>query len=155
MKQVSLRALGVAVAGAAIAVGAAGTASAGTLESLTTTATGAYKGLPMETATTLLPAGGPVASATDRAVKSGLLEQSARAADTALNPHLHTDKLAGPAEKLAGTTHQKASATANAPATAPADNKGNAGLLGALPTKSIAPNGLSLPGLGTPNTPVH
>ncbi|MEV4436935.1 hypothetical protein [Streptomyces sp. NPDC049555] len=148
MKQVSLKALGVAVAGVAIAVGAAGTASAGTLESLTTTATGAYKGLPMETAATLLPAGGPVASATDRTVRSGVLEQAARAADVALNPR--TERLTGPAEKLTGT-HEKASATANAPA----DNKGNAGLLGALPTKAIAPNGISLPGLGTPNTPVR
>ncbi|MFI9236252.1 hypothetical protein [Streptomyces cinnamoneus] len=129
MKQASLKALGAAAVGAVIAVGAAGTASAGTLESVTTTATGVEKALPVESVGQVAPAGGPVAIAADRAVKSGLLEQTAHALDTALAPHLPTEKL----------TH------------APADNKGNAGLLGGLPTKAIAPNGLSLPGLGTPN----
>ncbi|MEU7131988.1 hypothetical protein [Streptomyces sp. NPDC046261] len=129
MKQASLKALGVAAVGAVIAVGAAGSASAGTLESVTTTATGVEKALPVDAAGQLVPAGGPVVTAADRAVKSGLLEQAAHALDTALAPHLPIDKLTS----------------------APRDNKGNAGLLGGLPTKAIAPNGISLPGLGTPN----
>ncbi|GGP59772.1 hypothetical protein ABZ545_27950 [Streptomyces abikoensis] len=153
MKQASLKALGAAVVGAALAVGAAGPAAAGTLESVTTTATGAAKGLPLEQLAPAAPMGGPALVASDRLIRSGVLEQSAKAADTALAPHLPTEKLTGHAEKLAG--HPRgATAEATTPTgkhAAPADNKGNAGLLGGLPTKAIAPNGLSLPGLGTPN----
>lgn len=169
MKQASLKALGAAVVGAAIAVGAAGTAAAGTLESVTTTATGAAKGLPLEQVAPAAPMGGPALVASDRLIRSGVLEQSARAADTALAPHLPTEKLTGSAEKLTGHPREATAeavpdgkpagkpagrttaAPAGKPAAAPADNKGNAGLLGGLPTKAIAPNGLSLPGLGTPN----
>ncbi|MEU1312867.1 hypothetical protein ABZ419_28785 [Streptomyces cinnamoneus] len=125
MKQASLKALGAAVVGAAIAVGAAGTASADALEAVTTTATGASKGLPIEQLAPVAPAGGPLLVAANRLVASGVLEQTARAVDIALAPNLES--------------------------VAPHDNKGNAGLLGALPTKAIAPNGISLPGLGTPN----
>ncbi|MFI1972811.1 hypothetical protein BLA24_26660 [Streptomyces cinnamoneus] len=128
MKQATLKALGAVAVGAAIAASAAGTASAGTLESVTTTATGATKGLPIEQVAPIAPAGGPVLVATNRLIASGVLEQTAKAADHALAPHLPTEKLA-----------------------APTDNKGNAGLLGGLPTKAIAPNGISLPGIGTPN----
>ncbi|GHC70678.1 hypothetical protein [Streptomyces cinnamoneus] len=127
MKQASLKALGAAVVGAAIAVGAAGTASADALEAVTTTATGASKGLPIEQLAPAAPAGGPLLVAANRLVASGVLEQTARAVDVAIAPNLPTERLA------------------------PNDNKGNAGLLGALPTKAIAPNGISLPGLGTPN----
>ncbi|MDT0450564.1 hypothetical protein [Streptomyces hesseae] len=162
MNQASLKALGAAVVGAAIAVGAAGTAAAGTLESVTTTATGAAKGLPLEQVAPAAPMGGPALVASDRLIRSGVLEQSAKAADTALAPHLPTeklDKLTGhPREASAEATTptgksagKSAAAPAGKPAAAPADNKGNAGLLGGLPTKAIAPNGLSLPGLGTPN----
>ncbi len=155
MKQASLKALGIAAVGAAIAVGAAGSASAGTLESLTTTATGVEKGLPVEAVGQLAPAGGPVAIAADRAVKSGVLEQAAKAGDVALAPHIPLDKLTGVrTDKLTGGATERLTGSAkgtHAPTTAPADNKGNAGLLGGLPTKAIAPNGLSLPGLGTPN----
>ncbi|AZQ73181.1 hypothetical protein EKH77_19955 [Streptomyces luteoverticillatus] len=152
MKQASLKALGAAVVGAAIAVGAAGPAAAGTLESVTTTATGAAKGLPLEQVAPAAPMGGPALVASDRLIRSGVLEQSAKAADTALAPHLPTEKLTGHAEKLAGHPREAtAEANTGKPAAAPADNKGNAGLLGGLPTKAIAPNGLSLPGLGTPN----
>ncbi|MEU3353245.1 hypothetical protein [Streptomyces sp. NPDC037389] len=158
MKQASLKALGAAVVGAAIAVGAAGTAAAGTLESVTTTATGAAKGLPLEQVAPAAPMGGPALVASDRLIRSGVLEQSARAADTALAPHLPTeklDKLTGHPQKATAEattpTGKSAGKPAGKPAAAPADNKGNAGLLGGLPTKAIAPNGLSLPGLGTPN----
>ncbi|GHG66345.1 ATP-binding protein [Streptomyces griseocarneus] len=130
MKQASLKALGAAALGAAFAVAAAGTASAGTLESVTTTATGAAKGLPVAQLAPAAPMGGPALVAGDHLIRSGVLEQSAKAADIALAPNLPTEKLTG----------------------AHADNKGNAGLLGALPTKALAPNGLSLPGIGTPNS---
>ncbi|GHF48722.1 hypothetical protein GCM10010218_32760 [Streptomyces mashuensis] len=140
MKQASLKALGVAAAGAALAIAGAGTASAGTLQNLTTTATGAAKGLPLEETASLAP-GGPVLQAGARAMKSGMLEQAAGAADMALGPHLPLEKLASsPTRKLTG---------------APTDNKGNAGLLGGLPTKAIAPNGLSIPNLGMNNSVQH
>ncbi|MEU4208617.1 hypothetical protein AB0F13_01210 [Streptomyces sp. NPDC026206] len=129
MKQASLKALGAAAVGAAIAVAAAGTASAGTLEAVTTTATGAAKGLPLEQAAPMSPLGGPLLVATGRLMRSGVLEQTAKAADMVLAPRLPTEQLNGLL-----------------------DNKGNAGgLLGGLPAKAISPNGIHLPGLGTPN----
>ncbi|MEU1378273.1 hypothetical protein ABZ442_32175 [Streptomyces triculaminicus] len=130
MKQASLKAFGAAVLGAAFAVAAAGTASAGTLEAVTTTTTGAAKGLPVAQLAPLSPMGGPLLVAGDQLIRSGTLEQTAKATDIALAPHVPLDKLTG----------------------AHTDNKGNAGLLAALPTKSLAPNGISLPGLGTPNS---
>ncbi|MFI9204670.1 hypothetical protein [Streptomyces sp. NPDC053048] len=153
MKQASLKALGAAVLGAAFAVAAAGTASAGTLESVTTTATGAAKGVPVAQLAPAVPTGGPALLATDHLVRSGVLEQTAKAGDIALAPHLPTDKLTGPLTgKQAGQPAGKqAGHPAGKQAGHPADNKGNAGLLGALPTNVIAPNGLSMPGLGTPN----
>lgn len=121
MKQATLRSLGVAVLGAALAAVTAGTASAaGTLEGATTTVTGASRGLPLEEVAPLLP-GGPVVQATKRTVDSGVLEQSAKAADMALAPNVPTR-----------------------------DNKGNAGPLGSV-TKLVPANGFSLPGLGTGN----
>ncbi|MBT2385728.1 ATP-binding protein [Streptomyces sp. ISL-11] len=123
MKQGTIKTLGVAALGIAFAATAAGSASAagtaGTFESIAGTTKTTMGGLPVQQAAKLAPAGGPLVSATDRAIQGGILEAPSKAADMALAPNLPA------VPKL------------------PADTKGNGGLLGGLPLGN-----LSIPGAG-------
>ncbi|GAA0457554.1 ATP-binding protein [Streptomyces stramineus] len=126
MKQGTIKTLGAAVLGVAFAATAAGSASAagtaGAVESVTGTTASTMAGLPVQQAAKLLPAGGPVVAAADHAIESGLLKAPSQAVDKALAPNL---------PKLPPAT------------AAPADTKGNGGLLGGLPLGN-----LSVPNLG-------
>ncbi|MFI0739712.1 hypothetical protein ACH4PU_16735 [Streptomyces sp. NPDC021100] len=128
MKQGTIKTIGAAALGAAIAVTAAGTASAaaptGPLERATNLAARTSKQLPIEDLAPVLP-GGPVISATNRALGSSALQTTAGAVDRAVFPQK-------------GPVAQEG----------PGDNKGNAGLLGLVPEGAL-PKGLSTGNLTT------
>ncbi|GAA2915300.1 hypothetical protein GCM10020221_08750 [Streptomyces thioluteus] len=145
MKQGTIKTIGAAALGAAIAVATAGTASAaaphaGPLERATGIAAGTSRSLPIEQVAPLLP-GGPLIEAGNRALGSSAMKSTAAALDKAFFP--------APAPKAPEAAPQSApqSAPQAAPeAAAPADNKGNGGLLGLVPSGGL-PKGLSTPNL--------
>ncbi|MEH6375042.1 ATP-binding protein [Streptomyces sp. KLMMK] len=133
MKLGTFRTLGAAALGVAFAAAAAGSAqaagSAGAVESLTTTARTTTAGLPIQQVAQVAPAGGPVVSAADRAIQSGMLQAPAQAVDKAVAPQLATP--------LAPKSATKA---------VPADNKGNGGLL--APLSGLPLGSLPVSGIG-------
>ncbi|WP_049716636.1 hypothetical protein [Streptomyces caatingaensis] len=137
MKQGTIKTIGAAALGAAIAVATAGTASAaapaGPLERATGLAAGTSRSLPIEQVAPLLP-GGPVIEAGNRALGSSAMKSTAMALDKAFFP--------APAPKAP----QAAPEAAPEAAAAPADNKGNGGLLGLVPAGGL-PKGISTPNL--------
>ncbi|MCF3103792.1 hypothetical protein IPZ58_19680 [Streptomyces roseoverticillatus] len=148
MKLGNFRTLGAAALGVAFAAVAAGSAqaagTAGAVESLTTTARTTTAGLPIQQVAEVAPAGGPVLSAADRAIQSGMLQAPAQAVDKAVAPQLPTHGLAPK-----GATRSAAPETKEAPATTtglPADNKGNTGLL--APLSGLPLSSLPVPGIG-------
>ncbi|MFE5868033.1 ATP-binding protein [Streptomyces roseifaciens] len=134
MKLGTFRTLGAAALGVAFAAAAAGSAQAaggaGAVESLTTTARTTTAGLPIQQVAQVAPAGGPVVSAADRAIQSGVLTAPAQAVDRAVAPQL-------PTQDLAPKSATKA---------APADNKGNGGLL--APLSGLPLGSLPVSGIG-------
>ncbi|QLE73639.1 ATP-binding protein [Streptomyces rectiverticillatus] len=134
MKLGTFRTLGAAALGVAFAAAAAGSAqaagSAGAVESLTTTARTTTAGLPIQQVAQVAPAGGPVVSAADRAIQSGMLQAPAQAVDKAVAPQLPTQELAPKGATKA----------------VPADNKGNGGLL--APLSGLPLGSLPVSGIG-------
>ncbi|GAA0408562.1 hypothetical protein [Streptomyces luteireticuli] len=142
MKQGTIKTIGAAALGAAIAVATAGTASAaaphaGPLERATGLAAGTSRSLPIEQVAPLLP-GGPLIEAGNRALGSSAMKSTAMALDKAFFP--------APAPKAPEAAPQSAPQAAPAAEAAPADNKGNGGLLGLVPAGGL-PKGLSTPNL--------
>ncbi|MET9415986.1 hypothetical protein ABZY03_17755 [Streptomyces klenkii] len=156
MKLGNFRTLGAAVLGVAFAAAAAGSAqaagAAGAVESLTTTARTTTAGLPIQQVAQVAPAGGPVISAADRAIQSGMLTAPAQAVDKAVAPQLPTHELApkgatravpAPAESVPAESVQPEGVPAK---TLPADNKGNTGLL--APLSGLPLGSLPISGIG-------
>ncbi|MEV5377327.1 hypothetical protein [Streptomyces nondiastaticus] len=147
MKLGNFRTLGAVALGVAFAAAAAGSAqaagSAGAVESLTTTARTTTAGLPIQQVAEVAPAGGPVISAADRAIQSGMLTAPAQAVDKAVAPQLPTHELAPKGATRAAAPETK---DATAAATLPADNKGNTGLL--APLSGLPLSSLPVPGIG-------
>ncbi|MFH8785908.1 hypothetical protein [Streptomyces roseoverticillatus] len=154
MKLGNFRTLGAAALGVAFAAVAAGSAQAagpaGAVESLTTTARTTTAGLPIQQVAEVAPAGGPVISAADRAIQSGMLQAPAQAVDKAVAPQLPTHELAPKgATRSAAPETQAAPETKDAAAqaaTLPADNKGNTGLL--APLSGLPLGSLPVSGIG-------
>ncbi|MGK5549014.1 hypothetical protein ACSNOH_30415 [Streptomyces sp. URMC 127] len=150
MKLGNFRTLGAAALGVAFAAAAAGSAqaagTAGAVESLTTTARTTTAGLPIQQVAQVAPAGGPVISAADRAIQSGMLTAPAQAVDKAVAPQLPTHELA-PRGATKAAAPAAAPETAQATATGlPADNKGNTGLL--APLSGLPLGSLPVSGIG-------
>ncbi|MEU8549435.1 hypothetical protein AB0C81_21015 [Streptomyces roseoverticillatus] len=147
MKLGNFRTLGAAALGVAFAAVAAGSAQAagpaGAVESLTTTARTTTAGLPIQQVAQVAPAGGPVISAADRAIQSGMLQAPAQAVDKAVAPQLPTHELAPRGATRAVPAPSEAPETTTG---LPADNKGNTGLL--APLSGLPLGSLPVSGIG-------
>ncbi|MEV4926209.1 hypothetical protein [Streptomyces roseoverticillatus] len=147
MKLGNFRTLGAAALGVAFAAVAAGSAQAagpaGAVESLTTTARTTTAGLPIQQVAQVAPAGGPVISAADRAIQSGMLQAPAQAVDKAVAPQLPTHELAPRGATRAVPAPKEAPETTTG---LPADNKGNTGLL--APLSGLPLGSLPVSGIG-------
>ncbi|MBF6044410.1 hypothetical protein GO001_04130 [Streptomyces sp. NRRL B-1677] len=156
MKLGNFRTLGAVALGVAFAAAAAGSAqaagAAGAVESLTTTARTTTAGLPIQQVAQVAPAGGPVISAADRAIQSGMLTAPAQAVDKAVAPQLPTHELAPKGATRAVPAPAESVPAESAPAegvpakTLPADNKGNTGLL--APLSGLPLGSLPISGIG-------
>ncbi|RKN70183.1 hypothetical protein D7231_20010 [Streptomyces klenkii] len=151
MKLGNFRTLGAVALGVAFAAAAAGSAqaagAAGAVESLTTTARTTTAGLPIQQVAQVAPAGGPVISAADRAIQSGMLTAPAQAVDKAVAPQLPTHELAPKGATRAVPAPAESVPAEGVPAkTLPADNKGNTGLL--APLSGLPLGSLPISGIG-------